>query len=139
MTLAVKITPSTIVGGLVGLNVLLGLAVVSVIAANGTQNPGVVMLEQPAGTGATAPGPLPLQNGSFEGLDLNRDGRVSLAEAAGHQNVVLRFDRADRNRDGKLTKAEFERLTKLPEPKAAQPKSPRPQIRRDAASAAAGG
>ena len=132
-----RITPSTIVGGLVGLNVLLGLAVVTVIAANGTQNPGVVMLEQPAGAGATAPGPLPLQNGSFEGLDVNRDGRVSLAEAAGHNDIVLRFDRADRNRDGKLTKAEFDRLAKLPEPKAASAKGK--PFRRSDATAAAGG
>jgi hypothetical protein len=49
----------------------------------------------------------------FGALDLNRDGRVSLAEAAGHGDVVVRFDRADRNRDGKLTLAEYDRLKKL--------------------------
>lgn len=49
----------------------------------------------------------------FLGLDLNGDGMVSLAEAAGHANVVVRFDRADRDRDGRLTLIEFTRLKNL--------------------------
>jgi hypothetical protein len=49
----------------------------------------------------------------FGALDLNRDGKVSIAEAAGHGDVVVRFDRADRNRDGRLTLAEYDRLKKL--------------------------
>jgi len=49
----------------------------------------------------------------FTALDLDSDGKVSLAEAAGHAAVVTRFDRADRNGDGKLTMAEFNRLKKL--------------------------
>lgn len=49
----------------------------------------------------------------FTALDLNGDQRVSLAEAAGFTGVVVRFDKADRNRDGKLTLAEFNRLKKL--------------------------
>lgn len=49
----------------------------------------------------------------FDALDLNGDKRVSLAEAAGFPNVVLRFDKADRNRDGKLTLREFNRMKKL--------------------------
>ena len=49
----------------------------------------------------------------FTALDLNGDGKVSLAEAAGHAAIVVRFDRADRNSDGKLTMAEFNRLKKL--------------------------
>ncbi|MDF3010731.1 MAG: hypothetical protein K0S03_1527 [Burkholderiales bacterium] len=49
----------------------------------------------------------------FTALDLNGDGKVSLAEAAGHAAIVVRFDRADRNRDGKLTITEFNRLKKL--------------------------
>jgi len=131
-----RITPLTIVGFLVGMNAFLGVSVVAVMAGNGTNNPGVSP-SQSAAAGASAPAPL--RNGSFEGLDLNRDGRISLAEAAGHNDVVLRFDRADRNRDGKLTKAEFDRVEKLPPPKAvAKGSGPRRQIRRDAASAAAG-
>jgi hypothetical protein len=49
----------------------------------------------------------------FTALDLNGDGKVSLAEAAGHAAIVVRFDGADRNRDGKLTMVEFNRLKKL--------------------------
>ena len=46
----------------------------------------------------------------FRSLDLNGDGYVSLSEAAGHEVVVTRFDRADRNRDGKLSPKEFANL-----------------------------
>jgi len=49
----------------------------------------------------------------FTALDLDGDRKVSLAEAAGYAAIVVRFDRADRNRDGKLTMAEFNRLKKL--------------------------
>ena len=52
----------------------------------------------------------------FTALDLNGDGKVSLAEAAGHAAVVMRFDCADRDRDGRLTMAEFNRLKKLMSP-----------------------
>jgi hypothetical protein len=58
----------------------------------------------------------------FTALDLNGDGKVSLAEAAGYAAIVVRFDRADRNRDGKLTVAEFNRLKKLRIPVNAQAK-----------------
>ena len=46
-------------------------------------------------------------------LDLDGDGFVTIAEAAGNAEVVTRFDRADRNRDGRLSGAEFIRLQKL--------------------------
>jgi hypothetical protein len=46
----------------------------------------------------------------FRSLDLNGDGFVSLSEAAGDEVVVSRFDRADRNRDGKLSPKEFANL-----------------------------
>jgi hypothetical protein len=131
-----RVTPYTIVGFLVGMNGLLGLAMVAVIAGNGANNPGIGPGQQSAAGGASAPAPL--RNGSFDGLDLNGDSRISLAEAAGHDELVVRFDRADRNRDGKLTKTEFNRVEKLPPPKAEKKgDGPRRQIRRDAASAAA--
>lgn len=46
----------------------------------------------------------------FRALDLNGDGYISAAEAAGFRDIVNRFDKADRNRDGKLSRAEFARL-----------------------------
>ena len=49
----------------------------------------------------------------FHSLDLNGDGYVSLAEAAGEAVVVNRFDKADRNRDGKLSPKEFANLKKV--------------------------
>ena len=49
----------------------------------------------------------------FRALDLNGDGRVSEAEAAGNAEVVTKFGRADRNRDGQLTFGEFQRLKKM--------------------------
>lgn len=49
----------------------------------------------------------------FRTLDLNGDGFVSLAEAAGDEVVVARFDKGDRNRDGKLSEKEFAALSKV--------------------------
>jgi hypothetical protein len=46
----------------------------------------------------------------FDALDLNGDGFVSLSEAAGNEVVVTRFDRGDKNRDGKLSPKEFANL-----------------------------
>ena len=46
----------------------------------------------------------------FDELDLNGDGYVSIAEAAGNAEVVKRFDRGDKNRDGKLSRKEFANL-----------------------------
>jgi hypothetical protein len=50
------------------------------------------------------------QDSYFRSLDLNGDGYVSLSEAAGDEVVVKRFDRADKNRDGKLSPKEFANL-----------------------------
>jgi hypothetical protein len=45
-------------------------------------------------------------------LDVDGDGQVSKAEAAGHAEVTLGFDRADRNRNGKVSSAEWQRYEK---------------------------
>ena len=64
-------------------------------------------------TGASAPSsslPSPDRDAAFKLADMDGDGSVSKAEAAGNEQVVKGFDRADRNRDGKLTRAEYERI-----------------------------
>ena len=48
-------------------------------------------------------------------LDLDGDGQVSKAEAAGHADVTLGFDRADRNRNGRISTAEWQRYEKAQE------------------------
>jgi hypothetical protein len=49
----------------------------------------------------------------FRILDLDGDGSVTLAEAAGIDDVVAKFDRADADRDGRLSLREFLRLEKM--------------------------
>jgi hypothetical protein len=51
-------------------------------------------------------------------LDIDGDGQVSKAEAAGHAEVTLGFDRADRNRNGKVSSAEWQRYEKWQEARA---------------------
>jgi len=131
-------TPSTLLGALTGMILSLSVAIIVVMSGNGQKNPGMGEAErmQSAASGASAP--LPHQDparDSFSSLDLNGDGRVSLAEAAGYGDIMTRFARADRNKDGKLTKVEFERLAKLPPPKP-RPK-PKLRLREDAAAALA--
>ena len=131
-------TPSTLLGALTGMILSLSVAIIVVMSGNGQKNPGMGEAErmQSAASGASAP--LPHQDparDSFSSLDLNGDGCVSLAEAAGYGDIMTRFARADRNKDGKLTKVEFERLAKLPPPK---PRAkPKLRLREDAAAALA--
>jgi hypothetical protein len=127
---------STLLGALTGMILSMAVAVLVVVAGNGEKNPGMGGAEmmQSAASGASAP--LPHQDparDSFSALDLNGDGRLSLAEAAGYGDIITRFARVDRNKDGKLTKVEFERLAKLPPPKP-RPK-PKLRLREDAAAA----
>jgi hypothetical protein len=131
---------TTASGMLVGLVLFLAMAMIGVIAVNGADNPGVTRLQESAAAGSTAEAPAAEpKRGSFQSLDLNGDGRLSLAEAAGYGEIVTRFDRADRNRDGKLTQAEFERLAKLPPSNAAKSKTAKKQSRRPETTAATGG
>lgn len=114
---------TTASGILVGLIVFLAMAVTGVVAVNGANNPGIASAQAWAAAGGTADvQPDEEKSKSLKALDLNGDGRLSLAEAAGHADIVTRFHRADRNKDGKLTPREFDRLANLPPPKAAKKK-----------------
>lgn len=132
---------TTASGILAGLVLFLAMALMGVIAVNGTNNPGVTPSPQPsaaAGTTAERPAAEP-KRGSFHSLDLNGDGKLSLAEAAGYSDIVTRFDRADRNRDGRLTPGEFERLAKMAPPKTGKSKVAKKGPRRQETTVPTGG
>ena len=127
----------TALGVVAGLVLSLSVALIVVIAGNGANNPGMTQVSgESAAGGASAPLSRPSSaHSSFDGLDVDGDGKLSLAEAAGYGDIVTRFHRLDRNRDGKLTKAEFDRLAKLPPPK--QRTKAKPRLREDAAASLA--
>lgn len=51
---------------------------------------------------------------SFQDLDANRDGQISLDEAVKSPDVSQKFGQADANKDGKLDAAEFSALEAAP-------------------------
>lgn len=93
--------------------------------------------EAGASPGATAPSGAD-KTSAFKSLDIDGDGLVSKAEAAGQEDVTLAFDRADRNRDGKLSVAEYERYGKEQAKAKAKPKT-KTAARKSDGSASAGG
>ena len=66
---------------------------------------------------------------AFKKADIDGDHAVSKAEAAGNERLVIGFDRADRNHDGKLSRAEFDSVY--------QPKKARAKARTRSAKAGA--
>ena len=54
------------------------------------------------------------QSGSFDALDANKDGRISMPEAAADPKLVENFSSADKNGDGYLDNAEFDQSVKPP-------------------------
>jgi Ca2+-binding EF-hand superfamily protein len=55
------------------------------------------------------------QSGSFDALDANKDGRISMPEAAADPKLVENFSSADKNGDGYLDNAEFDRSAEPPQ------------------------
>jgi len=57
---------------------------------------------------ASAVGPIAVaQSVSFESLDKNHDGKISLNEASADDDLFVKFKDLDKNKDGDLTKEEF--------------------------------
>ena len=56
----------------------------------------------------------PGQTGTFDTLDANKDGRISMPEASADPKLVESFSTADKNGDGYLDNAEFDNSTVKP-------------------------
>jgi hypothetical protein len=52
------------------------------------------------------------QGGSFDMLDSNKDGRISMPEASADPKLVESFSTADKNGDGYLDNSEYDSRTK---------------------------
>jgi hypothetical protein len=63
----------------------------------------------------TAPATPAGQSGSFDMLDANKDGRISMPEASADPKLVETFSTTDKNGDGYLDNDEFDSRTKSPE------------------------
>ena len=77
---------------------LLAAAIVALLPLAGT-----------AAEGTKKPQPTPSgQSVSFDTLDANKDGRISMPEASADPQLVETFSTADKNGDGYLDNAEFD-------------------------------
>ena len=63
----------------------------------------------------TQPGTPAGQSGSFDMLDANKDGRISMPEASADPKLVEKFSTADKNGDGYLDNAEFDESAEPPQ------------------------
>jgi hypothetical protein len=72
---------------------VVALVPLTVLAAEPAQTPDPAM---PAG-----------QSGSFDTLDANKDGRISMPEASADPKLVEAFSTADKNGDGYLDASEY--------------------------------
>lgn len=47
---------------------------------------------------------------TFDEVDTNGDGKITMQEASTHEGLMASFDKADEDRDGQLSKAEYQKL-----------------------------
>ena len=52
------------------------------------------------------------RSASFEALDADKDGLITVIESKADKQVAAHFSTADKNQDGYLTKAEFDAIPK---------------------------
>jgi Ca2+-binding EF-hand superfamily protein len=57
----------------------------------------------------TRPATPATQSGSFDALDSNKDGRISMPEASADPNLVETFSTTDKNGDGYLDNDEYDK------------------------------
>ena len=69
-------------------------------------------------TGSNAPASGADKDQAFKRLDMDGDGSISKAEAAGNAKLMTGFDAADKDHDGKLSRAEFDSMGNAPQGKA---------------------
>jgi Ca2+-binding EF-hand superfamily protein len=62
--------------------------------------------------GKTKPAAPADQSGSFDALDANKDGRISMPEASADPKLVESFSTADKNGDGYLDNSEYQSSSK---------------------------
>jgi hypothetical protein len=56
------------------------------------------------------------RSASFDSLDANKDGRISMAEASADPKLVESFSTADKNGDGYLDRSEYANAVSGPPP-----------------------
>ena len=47
---------------------------------------------------------------TFDEVDTNGDGKITMKEASSHEGLMTTFDKADVDRDGLLSRAEYQKL-----------------------------
>jgi hypothetical protein len=78
--------------------------------------------DKSSSAGSGAPAQDAQKEAAFKKLDLDGDGSISKAEAAGNEKLMNGFDQADKDRDGKLSRSEYANLG-APSPAKAKAKS----------------
>lgn len=71
----------------------------------------LIPLAASAADGQKQPATRADQSGSFDTLDANKDGRISMPEASADPKLVESFSSADKNGDGYLDNAEYDNRT----------------------------
>lgn len=47
---------------------------------------------------------------TFDEVDTNGDGKITMREASTHEGLMVTFEKADEDRDGQISKAEYQKL-----------------------------